>query len=690
MSADSKVTPLEMLLPSQEQPTSSVNYRSVDVIIPVYDGVEETRRCIESVLETRVGNHLFARLILIDDCGPSKQLKDYLDKISTQDGVLLVRNPVNNGFVASANHGMLVAGQNDVILLNSDTEVAGNWVDRLAAQANADPRIGTVTPFSNNATICSFPDLPGHPDLLPGLELRQIDEAFGRANVLRAVDLPTGVGFCMYIKRACLEEIGDFDQKTFGAGYGEENDFCRRAVAQGWRHILAGDVFVFHVGETSFRESSAAKKARAIELIRGRYPDYSASIAEWVRRDPALALRFRWSAALWRTEGRPVVLHVLHTWGGGTERHVAELASELSTKAHHMVLLAKSDGIRTSMLLLLQEPSNWRAFDMSVDALEELAPLVRSFGVSQVHVHHFIDIFDQLQSFLCSLGVPYDVTIHDYASICPRITLANEVTRYCGEPDEKGCLQCLAGGSIKLANDIVWWRERGRALITEADRVLCPSIDAAYRLRRYVPDARLIVVPHEENLYNPERIALIPTLPFNESLRVAVLGNLDRHKGGAFLLDCIEAAKQTGVDIKWQIIGQFDLLQQAKVEKLRGLLHVTGHYKSRDLPRLIADAAPHVIFMPQRWPETYSYTLSEAFVTGCAVLAPDIGAFRERTAGVSWCWLYPVNIAPRALAETLSEIRRHVANGRPPSIIRPSSNASISRHHDFYLDGYLH
>jgi len=690
LGVDSKVTSLETLLPCREQPTSSVHPRSIDVIVPVYGGVEETHRCIESVLGTRLENRSLARLILIDDCSPSAQLRAYLDEIATRDGVLLVRNPVNKGFVASVNHGMSVADKNDVILLNSDTEVTGNWVDRLAAQANADPRIATVTPFSNNATISSFPDFSGRHDLLPGLELWQIDEAFKRANVLRAVDLPTGVGFCMYIKRACLDEIGDFDEQTFGAGYGEENDFCLRAGARGWRHILAGDVFVFHVGETSFRESAVAKKARAFELICERYPGYSASVAQWCKRDPALPLRFAASAELWRSGGRHVVLHVLHTRGGGTERHVAELTSKLWTAAHHMVLLAKSDGVCTNMLLLLQEPPNWRAFDMSADALEELAPLLRSFGVSQVHVHHFIDIFDQLQTFLRSLGLPYDVTIHDYASICPRINLVNQVGRYCGEPDEKGCLQCLAGGGVKLANDIVWWRERGRVLIAEADRVLCPSVDVGERLRRYVPDAHLIVVPHEEDFYNPDRIARIPALLPNEPLRVAVLGDLYGHKGGAFLLDCIEAATQTGAAITWHVIGHFEPLLQARVERVRGLLHVTGQYKSKDLPRLIADVAPHIIFMPQRWPETYSYTLSEALVTGCAVLAPDIGVFRERTAGVSWCWLYPVNIAPRGLVETLLEIHRtQIANNHPPPLIRPSTNGSISPRLHFYHDGYL-
>ena len=62
------------------------------------------------------------------------------------------------------------------------------------------------------------------------------------------VELPTAVGSCMAIRRACLDEVGGFDADRFGRGYGEENDFCRRASAADWRHVAATDLFVWHRG----------------------------------------------------------------------------------------------------------------------------------------------------------------------------------------------------------------------------------------------------------------------------------------------------------------------------------------------------------------------------------------------------------------------------------------------------------
>ena len=123
----------------------------------------------------------------------------------------------------------------DVVLLNSDTEVPLGWLRRLTAQAYAHPRIATVSPLSNNATICSYPGNAG--GLIPFEHtLDEIDQACRTVNAGRWVDAPTTVGFCMYIRRKALREVGAFDAERFNVGYGEENDFCLRATALGWRH----------------------------------------------------------------------------------------------------------------------------------------------------------------------------------------------------------------------------------------------------------------------------------------------------------------------------------------------------------------------------------------------------------------------------------------------------------------------
>jgi GT2 family glycosyltransferase len=218
----------------------------IDVIIPVYKGLQQTRRCIESVLASRQAAPF--EIVTVDDASPEAGITSYLDELAAARRIVLVRNERNLGFVQSVNRGMSLHSDRDVVLLNSDTEVANDWLDRLLKSAYAYPDVGTVTPFSNNATICSYP-FEGWTGGVPGtLALADLDRLFASTNAGRTVDLPTAVGFCMLIRRACLDQVGAFDAERFGRGYGEENDFCMRASGVGWRNVLAGDVFVYHEG----------------------------------------------------------------------------------------------------------------------------------------------------------------------------------------------------------------------------------------------------------------------------------------------------------------------------------------------------------------------------------------------------------------------------------------------------------
>lgn len=261
----------------------------IDVVIPVYRGLEQTRRCVESVLAERQATP--HEVVVIDDATPEPSIAEYLDGLTAAGRITLHRNPANLGFVQSVNRGMALHADRDVVLLNSDTEVANDWLDRLTAAAHSAADIATATPFSNNATICSYP-FEGWGAGTPGtLGLRAVDGLFASANRGRALDLPTAVGFCMYIRRDCIQKVGSFDAERFGRGYGEENDFCMRALKAGWRHVLAGDVFVYHEGSVSFSEERFALMKAASAALLAVHPDYTRRVHEFIIADPAAGLR---------------------------------------------------------------------------------------------------------------------------------------------------------------------------------------------------------------------------------------------------------------------------------------------------------------------------------------------------------------------------------------------------------------
>ena len=185
------------------------------VIIPVYRDIAVTRRCIDSVVFAGLPND--CRLLVVEDKSPDPDMAALLDSYRSHAGVTVLHNAENLGFVKTVNLGMKWAGQDDVILLNSDTEVAGDWLARMRRHAavHTSKRIASVTATSNHATICSFPIMAERPDWPLGFSTAQIQEHFGRHNHLRSIEIPTAVGFCMYITRAALIDVGLFDSFLF-------------------------------------------------------------------------------------------------------------------------------------------------------------------------------------------------------------------------------------------------------------------------------------------------------------------------------------------------------------------------------------------------------------------------------------------------------------------------------------------
>ena len=125
-----------------------------------------------------------------------------------------------------------------------------------------------------------------------------LDRIFAGANAGRAVEIPTAVGFCMWISRHCLAAVGLFDEAAFGRGYGEEVDFCMRASRAGFRHWLCADTFVYHAGEVSFGATGADRRLEAQRIVDLRYPEFQPAVRDFVARDPPRTLRENVSARL--------------------------------------------------------------------------------------------------------------------------------------------------------------------------------------------------------------------------------------------------------------------------------------------------------------------------------------------------------------------------------------------------------
>jgi GT2 family glycosyltransferase len=256
---------------------------AVNVIVPIYEDFEATTACLEALLSE--GSAARKRIIVVDDASPNGALCKWLLERSAAGAFELIRNETNLGFAASINRALALCERADALLLNSDAFLSPLAIDRLAAVARSGEDIATVTPISNNGELTSFP-LPNVANPIPDERLRaEIAEAAFAANATSRVDLPNGVGFCLYVTRACLDRVGAMPE-LYARGYYEDVEFCLRAREAGMRNVCATGVYVAHAGSRSFGGEKRALVLRNLAILESRFPRHVRECAAFLDMDP--------------------------------------------------------------------------------------------------------------------------------------------------------------------------------------------------------------------------------------------------------------------------------------------------------------------------------------------------------------------------------------------------------------------
>ena len=562
-------------------------------------------------------------------------------------------NAINRGFTRNVNQAFAAASAEEhLCLLNSDTLVTTGWLDAMLKCVADDARVGTVTPFSNNATICSFPDFSRAWPVPEIVERERIARVL-HEQPFAPIDLPTGVGFCMLISAACRARVGLFDIKNFPRGYGEENDFCVRAQTAGWKNLHALDVFVRHAGGVSFGESKSARELQAMETLRRLHVHYEREVQAYVQQDPVALARFTIDMARILGRPHPVVLNVVHNREGGTLRHVQELA-----QAHgdHITFLRLSPVPGGAVIRLEGEQEKFELCFALPQDFSSMLNAMRVLRVVHIHFHHLLGHLPEIADLPSLLGVTHDFTAHDYYSYCPQISLTDYTDRYCGEEGLEQCRKCLKRCPAPSGESIDSWRDRHAPLLAMARYVISPSADTAQRLQKFAPTANIKVAAHstlEKDFVAPP-IPLVKRLDANQPLRIVVLGALSKIKGADLLEEVALLASKVGAPIEFHLLGfaYRNLRTQPKAN-----LTVHGSYEDKELPQLLAWLNPHLVWFPAVWPETYSYTLSAGLAGGLPIVAPNIGAFSERLSARPWTWQLDWQLPALQLLEFFKTIR---------------------------------
>ncbi|HLX08186.1 MAG TPA: glycosyltransferase [Thermoanaerobaculia bacterium] len=562
----------------------------VDVIVPIYGAAAPLDRCLRALLaHTDLARH---RLLLVLDGPQPPAVGEVLAAVGAGGSetpaagsggggpapaagaaggagrrldIQVIALPRRGGFVAAINRG-IGESDRDVVLLNSDTQVTAGWLEKLQRAARSAPEIATATPFSNSATICSLPRFLEANALPAGWDV----DGFGRLVEERALGayprLPTGVGVCLYVKRKALAQLGGFDQRSFGLGYGEESEFCMRALKAGYAHVLDDTTFVFHEGHRSFGTSRRRRVAAAHGQLARLHPEYLATVAHFVRADPLLPLRERVLAAVapprraagaaGRPDGPARVLHLVHGWPpwnhAGTELYAAWLVRRQAEHREVTVLSRIADparglgdalelldgGARVRLLVRNFEERDPRSRNAlaSRPVEHEFARLLDEVRPQLVHVHHLAGLAASLPAMARRRGIPVLYQIHDWWTPCARANLCDRERRLCSGPEPGKCAACLplTGLPPAAAWNRLLYRYRAAATaraLRGASAYVMPSrfLHASYlRLGLLRPGDPAHVLSYGVELAAP---APRPPRPPGAPLRFGVIGSILPHKG---------------------------------------------------------------------------------------------------------------------------------------------------------------
>ena len=607
----------------------------ITVIVPICNAYQHLTRLLSSIESTNSG--IPCNWLFVNDGSSDPRISESLSRFANEFArgqVDVIDRKVNLGFVASCNEGMSRVAGMDVVLLNSDTVLYDGWLAKLARAAYSDNAIGTVTALSNDAscfTIC--------PKISMANQINSVLEELR----LDPLDVPSGVGFCLYIKGEVLDRVGLFDP-VFGRGYGEETDLCQRASAAGYRNVIDRTSFIYHFGRGSMAaagviERSAKELPEHETIIERRYPSYTASVQSFIAGGVMgqLSALVSYSYLQRVSSQRPSVALIVHsnidsgaTTGatiGGTEFHVRDLIENLrdsfvlyvlSPQEKEIKVTGHADGVVAEVA--------WRA--------QSYRDLFTALRPSLIHIHHTKHFLPFFVEELIRWDGPKVLTVHDYFSVCPQYTLLDYRGRYCGVPQASDCDACasrLFGTGFPAVHK---HRSTHQRLIDSVARVVVPSDTTASVLTRAfdIPNEKFCVIPHpypeSATVTWPqlETTSVVNGIPpkvggDDHTLVVGFLGYSTPHKGEGLVRGILAALREDD-GVRVVMIG-------ANAGRFDGVIS-TGQYQREQVVGILRNHGVDVVVLTSPWPETFSYVLSEAWLAGVPAIAGPLGAPAER------------------------------------------------------------
>jgi glycosyltransferase involved in cell wall biosynthesis len=562
--------------------------------------------------------------------------------------------------------------------------VTSRWLEKLIDAAASSGDTGTVTPLSNNATLCSVPR-GFEENLLPtGFDAASFAALVERVSHRSYPRIPTGSGFCLYIRRALLDDIGFFDAGRFGFGYGEENDFCMRALARGWVHLADDATFIYHAGHRSFSASRRKLQRDGAAALRRLHPRYMPTIAHFMKVDPLAEVRARIEQALrprGASAGRLRVVHLVHGWppfqNGGTELYASWLVGEQAATRQVAVYARAADPLRDEHEAFEQVDrgarvrfvtNNFTARDpFRRNALRDrtlecdFERFLWSEQPDLLHIHHLAGHTFSLAGVARRMGIPIVLQVQDWWFLCARVNFFDRGWNRCSGPAIGKCSRCAP--LTRIAPAPLWNRllhivrrsSARRALRTASAFVAgSESIRKDYLSAGAIPGSRPFrVIPYGITVVAPAEARR----PLASPIRFGYVGSIAPHKGVHIAVEAMRRLEPSQATLHlWGDGTAFPDYVETLKRNATAAVVFEGTFHEVEKPQVFASM--DLLLVPSVGLESFGLAAREAMVSGVPVIASSGGALSEMFEPDSCGDFFPPGDA-MALSTLLQRVSHH-------------------------------
>jgi len=220
----------------------------VSIIIPTSTQQKYIKNCVKSIKKHTPQSHEILFVNNGTTKGTIKWLKKYINENSNHH---LVKCPKDAGPAVSVNEGIKASTGQYILVLSNDIVVAKGWLSGMLDCMKRVPDAGIVGPMSN---VSSGLQTVAKADNISLDQLDEFAESFMAGNRYRRISSIGLDGFCLLFRRDLVEEIGFFDEQ-FGQDGFENEDFCLKAILEGRKNLIAGDVYVHQQNRKTFNRS---------------------------------------------------------------------------------------------------------------------------------------------------------------------------------------------------------------------------------------------------------------------------------------------------------------------------------------------------------------------------------------------------------------------------------------------------